>query len=354
MSELTPLEKRIAEAVNAEQHPDLDDLGVLLGVLVATRETAEQEREDAENELAVERSCKYDAELARDRNLARAEKAERLGDEARKNWQHEAAMRAEALTGYDAEKGAREKAERERDEERAEVALKQAALEGAWREAEEAKAASERAEADNAAYIHAFNVIEHDLSEGRTEEARQRAIEVLGPDHPGAALLEERRQLRADNAKWRERWEYVAGLLGVADLGAYRADWDAPVTRTLERLRALETAATQASAELRHTYRPETRDWELVARAIRILESVTTPGVSAASEDIRALELVVEGFRALEWARTDWQGYCPFGRHKEVLCPGTDGNASGMGTPRPTPHREGCPYHALQALRGGA
>ena len=43
------------------------------------------------------------------------------------------------------------------------------------------------------------------------------------------------------------------------------------------RLRRIKEAATRASAELRHTYRPETRDWELVARAIRVLEDATTP-----------------------------------------------------------------------------
>lgn len=42
-------------------------------------------------------------------------------------------------------------------------------------------------------------------------------------------------------------------------------------------LRAIRERATKASAELRHAYRPETRDWNLVARAIRILEEVTTP-----------------------------------------------------------------------------
>jgi hypothetical protein len=42
-------------------------------------------------------------------------------------------------------------------------------------------------------------------------------------------------------------------------------------------IRAIRERATKASAELRHAYRPETRDWNLVARAIRVLEEATTP-----------------------------------------------------------------------------
>jgi hypothetical protein len=49
--------------------------------------------------------------------------------------------------------------------------------------------------ADNAAYIHALNFIENDLSEGRADDAQRRAVEVLTPDHPGAALLERMRAL---------------------------------------------------------------------------------------------------------------------------------------------------------------
>ena len=50
-----------------------------------------------------------------------------------------------------------------------------------------------------------------------------------------------------------------------------------PGAALLERLRALEEALTRAAAELRHAYPPETRDWNLVSRAIIILERVTTP-----------------------------------------------------------------------------
>jgi len=54
--------------------------------------------------------------------------------------------------------------------------------------------ALDRAEADNAAYIHALNLVEHDIVSGRPEDARQRAIAAMGPDHPGAALLESSRE----------------------------------------------------------------------------------------------------------------------------------------------------------------
>jgi len=60
-------------------------------------------------------------------------------------------------------------------------------------------------------------------------------------------------------------------LLDHAD--ALQAQLDA-ARAEVERLRR---AAVTASAEMRHTYRPETRDWNLVARAIRILEEATTP-----------------------------------------------------------------------------
>lgn len=45
----------------------------------------------------------------------------------------------------------------------------------------------------------------------------------------------------------------------------------------LERMRALETAATNGAAELRHAYVPDIRDWNLVGRVIRMLEEATTP-----------------------------------------------------------------------------
>jgi hypothetical protein len=40
--------------------------------------------------------------------------------------------------------------------------------------------------------------------------------------------------------------------------------------------------AEQREQGNRHAYRPETRDWNLVARAIRILEEATTPGAADA------------------------------------------------------------------------
>jgi hypothetical protein len=67
-------------------------------------------------------------------------------------------------------------------------------------------------------------------------------------------------------------------------------------------------------------------------------------------ERAQTLEGVVAKFREAEWARGDWQGFCPFRRHKDVMCLGTDGRVGAVGTPTPVPHSEACPYHALNAL----
>lgn len=74
------------------------------------------------------------------------------------------------------------------------------------------------------------------------------------------------------------------------------------------------------------------------------------PG-AALLERLMELEAVIRTFRDVEWARGDWQGVCPFRRHKDVLCPGTDGRVAAVGTSSPVPHAEGCPYHALNALK---
>lgn len=66
----------------------------------------------------------------------------------------------------------------------------------------------QRAEADNAEYIRALNVIEHLIISGRPEEARQEAINVMEPDHPGAAMLERMRALESFAEKVREHeWQ---------------------------------------------------------------------------------------------------------------------------------------------------
>lgn len=64
-------------------------------------------------------------------------------------------------------------------------------------------------------------------------------------------------------------------------------------------------------------------------------------------EEMRA---VLDAFRALEWERSDWQGFCPFRRHADVRCQGTDGHVSAVGTPTPLPHNERCPYRLLSGL----
>lgn len=61
-------------------------------------------------------------------------------------------------------------------------------------------------------------------------------------------------------------------------------------------------------------------------------------------------EEVLSAFRDAEWCRSDWQGTCPFRRHKDIYCMGTDGRVAPVGTPKPVPHSEGCPYRLLAAL----
>lgn len=62
------------------------------------------------------------------------------------------------------------------------------------------------------------------------------------------------------------------------------------------------------------------------------------------------MRAALDAFRALEWERSDWQGFCPFRRHADVRCQGTDGRVSGAGTPKPRPHSEGCPYRIVAYL----
>jgi hypothetical protein len=64
-------------------------------------------------------------------------------------------------------------------------------------------------------------------------------------------------------------------------LAALAAEIRSSLVTAESQLRAIRERATKASAELRHAYRPETRDWNLVARAIRILEEATTPNTPA-------------------------------------------------------------------------
>ena len=64
----------------------------------------------------------------------------------------------------------------------------------------------------------------------------------------------------------------------------------------------------------------------------------------------KASEAVLQRFRELEWARGDWQGFCPFRQHPDVRCTGTDGQRSAFGSATPRPHVEACPYHHLNQL----
>lgn len=126
-----------------------------------------------------------------------------------------------------------QKAERERDE-----ADKRALTMCAVQEAE--MQARIRAEAYNAALLRAGHWLVHERDGYHPMNCRcaecERARHAFKQEHPGAAML--------------------------------------------ERLRALESRVTMASAELRHAYKVK-QDWELVARAIRMLEAVATPNADA-------------------------------------------------------------------------
>lgn len=80
---------------------------------------------------------------------------------------------------------------------------------------------------------------------------------------------------------------------------------------------------------------------------IRAVLAANHPG-AALLERLRALERFTSAARDLEWQRHDWQGLCVFRR--AAGCDGTDGRYSALGTPKPRPHSENCPFHGLNAL----
>lgn len=198
MSDTTPLEKRVAAALDAGNDPYRDDVAALLDVLVLARDRAD----------GWQRQCE---ETQQERNAAmlRAEQAERERDEAR-----HAVLRR-------------------------------------FNEANEEKAARERAEADNAALLESYRrtwgCVMHDnvvhspacnaspQGECTPSCPARVASTLLASGHPGAALLEEserRRQLLEDVAK------------ACRGLGPVTPEIEAVVGRVLERLRALEERAT--------------------------------------------------------------------------------------------------------------
>lgn len=118
---------------------------------------------------------------------------------------------------------------RERDEARREWKICQDGMESAQAERDEWKARAEAAEADNARFVRALNIIENDISESRPEDAQREAIAAMEGDHPGAALLGRLRDL-----------EYTVKEM---DLDA-NALWEA--SARLERLRAAEKVVEAA------------------------------------------------------------------------------------------------------------
>jgi len=95
--------------------------------------------------------------------------------------------------------------------------------------------------ADNAALLQ---TVRH-LTEGNMMEGIKGATIAKTDPHPGAALLEEHRKALAQVEHLTRQRTHVAGLLGVADNGAYQNDWWAPVRKALARARneGLEKAA---------------------------------------------------------------------------------------------------------------
>jgi hypothetical protein len=74
-------------------------------------------------------------------------------------------------------------------------------------------------------------------------------------------------------------------------------------------------------------------------------------------DQIKLLREALEAFEREEFrTKADWLGLCAF-RRSDVRCRGTDGHNSAVGTPKPTPHSEHCPYsglrRALEATKPG-
>lgn len=89
---------------------------------------------------------------------------------------------------------------------------------------------------------------------------------------------QDREALRAEAARYEEAAKHDQTKLEEAERARNKAMIDRSSVES--RLAAIRESATKAAAELRHTYRPETRDWNLVARAIVILERAVLDGVA--------------------------------------------------------------------------
>lgn len=86
-----------------------------------------------------------------------------------------------------------------------------------------------------------------------------------------------------------------------------------------------------------------------------LVDLVTEARRARASEaallsDREALVALLAKFKEHEFvSRMDWVGHCPFRR--DLGCHGSDGRNAAVGTPRPKPHDEFCPYHALEKAK---
>ena len=63
--------------------------------------------------------------------------------------------------------------------------------------------------------------------------------------------------------------------------------------------------------------------------------------------DLERVRDAMDAFARKEFSlKADWLGLCPM-RHA-IYCQGSDGHNSALGTPKPKPHKEGCPYSGLR------
>lgn len=125
-----------------------------------------------------------------------------------------------------------------------------------------------------------------DAAEARAEQAER---EASGQKKINDRLSEECTRLESEHEAMTTRLITSENARTLAE--RERDEWKAAEALSSHRWQRAESAlatvreaAVKASTELRHTFRPETRDWNLVARAIRILEEATTPGATPAPE----------------------------------------------------------------------
>lgn len=107
----------------------------------------------------------------------------------------------------------------------------------------------EATEEDVVAYVRQQFILARGAQRGTLAEDLQRIDELT------SGLTD----VKAENKRLREREEHLARLLGVADLGQWRTDWEAPIERIAYAARregaaAMRAAALKACAEHAKTY----------------------------------------------------------------------------------------------------